>query len=262
MNQLSSFYQSPLRLYDMNFGEVSRHLHRCPSLIVPIGSMEPIGLYAVTGILSRCAEKFAEALSSKLQVLMAPPLNYSCTTAFKSFEGCAGIKGRTFTNMVTEICGDWIFQGFSRILLLSVSSENDAELKCAIKWLNHSGEKVKFYSLQSDTRVAEHVSHYRVGKEFGRSEYLILSLARFLFPQLLRDSNQSNASVLPDIKEFRNWTKRGKDPQLFRKIFPHGSTSELAGQQSKAAGRDLFEYIMKTLEDEYSPFLIIPQNAT
>lgn len=262
MNQLSSFYQYPLRLCDMNFGEISKHLYRCPSLIVPVGSMEPIGLYAVTGILTRCVEVLAEALSSKLQVLTAPPINYSCTTVFKSFEGCAGIKERTFANMLTEICRDWIFQGFSRILLLSVSSENDAALTFALKRLNHNGEKVKSFSLQSDTRVADQISRYRVGKELGRSEYLILSLARFLFPELLRDSCQDNEHRLPEPGEYRTWKKRGKDPQLFRKMFPNGSTSEIAGEQSIETGRDLFGYIMKILEDEYSPFLIVPQNAS
>lgn len=262
MNQLSSLYQSPLRLYDMNFGEISIHLHRCPSLIVPVGSMEPIGLYAVAGILTRCGEVLAEALSSKLQVLMAPSINYSCTTAFKSFEGCAGIKERTFTNMLTEICRDWIFQGFNRILLLSISSENDAAFELALKQLNHSGGKVKFFSLQSDTRVADQVSRFSVGKELGRSEYLILSLARFLFPELLRDIHQNNNPRLPEPGEYRIWKKRGKDPQLFRKMFPDGSTSEIAGKHSIDSGRDLFNYIMKILEVEYSPFLIVPQNAS
>ncbi len=262
MSQLSSLYQYPLRLYDMNFGEISSHLHRCPSLIVPIGSMEPIGLYAVTGILTHCAEVLAEALSSKLQVLTAPPIIYSCTTAFKSFEGCAGIKERTFTNMVTEICRDWIFQGFSRILLLNVSSENDAALECAVKRLNRCSEKVKYFSLQSDNRVADQVSCYRVGREYGRSEYLILSLARVLLPELLRDSHQSKTHRLPEPGEYRIWKKRGKDPQQFRKMFPNGSTSEVAGNQSIENGRDLFDYIMKILEDDFSPFLIVPQNAS
>ncbi len=262
MNQLSDFYLCPLRLNDMNFGEISKHLCRCPSLIVPVGSMEPIGLYAVTGILTRCGEVLAEALSSKLQVLTAPPINYSCTTAFKSFEGCAGIKQRTFINMLTEICRDWIFQGFRRILLLSVSSENDAALEIAMKRLNHNGEKVKCFSLLSDTRMADQLSRYRVGKELGRSEYLILSLARFLFPELLRDIHQGNARRLPEPGEYQTWKKRGKDPQLFRKMFPNGSTSEVAEEQNIETGRDLFGYIMKILEDEYSPFLIVPQNAT
>ena len=262
MNQLSSFYQDPLRLCDMNFGEISKHLHRCPSLIVPVGSMEPIGLYTVTGVLTRCGEVLAEALSSKLQVLTAPSINYSCTTTFKSFEGCAGIKERTFTNMLTEICRYWIFQGFSRILLLSVSSENDTALNCVLKRLNHSNEKVKCFSLLSDTRVADLVSRNRVGKELGRSEYLILSLVRFLFPELLRDSHRSGAHRLPEPGEYRTWKKRGKDPQLFRKMFPDGSTSEISGKQSTETGKDLFNYIMKMLEEEYSPFLIVPQNAS
>ena len=158
-------------------------------------------------VLTRCGEVLAEALSSKLQVLTAPSINYSCTTTFKSFEGCAGIKERTFTNMLTEICRDWIFQGFSRILLLSVSSENDTALNCVLKRLNHSNEKVKCFSLLSDTRVADLVSRNRVGKELGRSEYLILSLVRFLFPELLRDSHRSGAHRLPEPGEYRTWKK-------------------------------------------------------
>jgi len=260
VNQLCSLYRFPLRLSDMDFGEISGHLRRCPSLIVPIGSMETIGLCAVTGILTRCSEVLAEALSSKLQVLTAPSINYSCTTAFKSFEGCAGVKERTFINMVTEICSDWIFQGFSRILLISVSSENNAALGCAIKRLNRSSEKVKCFLLQSDSRLADRVSRYRVGKELERSEYLILSLARFLFPELLRDVHQSHA--LPEPEKYRTWKKRGKDPQQFRKMFPHGSTSEIAGKQNIETGKDLFDYIMKILEDEYSPFLTTAQNAS
>ncbi len=261
MNQLSSLYQYPLHLFDMNFGEISRHIQRCPSLIVPVGSLEPVGLYGGIGLLSCCAEVLAEALSSKLKVLMAPVIHYSCTTAFKSFEGCAGIRERTLINLLTETCRDWIFQGFRNILLINVSSENDDALGSAVKRLNSGAEKVKFFSLQSDLRITDRLTHYRAIKELGRSEYLILSLAKYLFSDMLRDGHHDRGHSLPDVKQFQNWKKRGKDPQLFRKMFPLGSTSELIAGVDIEIGRELFDFIIKTLEDEFTPFLNVPQNA-
>lgn len=260
MNQLSSLYQNPLHLFDMNFGEISVQMQRCPSLIVPIGSMEPIGLYGVTGIISRCSKVISEALSSKLRVLTAPQLYYSCSTAFKSFEGCAGMRGRTLTNMITEICRDWIFQGFQRILLLNVSSENDSALEQATKRLNDRSEKVKYFSLQSDARIIEQVFRYKTGQELGRSEYLIIWLAQYLFADLLCDGPKGQYP-LPETKQFQNWKKRGKDPEMFRKMFPLGSTSEISVQKDVDFGRDLFEFIIMILEKDYTPFLIVPEDA-
>lgn len=260
VNQLFSPQKGRFRLFDMNFREISDYLKICPSLIVPIGVMEPIGSMAPIGIQSRCSVSLAESLSSRLKVLTAPVLNYSCSSAFKSFEGCAGIRGRTFSNIILELCKDWIFQGFKRILLINVSSENDEAVNLAMKRINYKSECVKHFSLQSDPRIINYVKKINPGEEYGRSELLILSIAEYLFADLISEKD-GLVNDLPDIKQYQIWKKRGKDPQKFRKLFPQGSTSAVAAERSADFGRDLFSHIISILEEDYSPFLKIEQNA-
>lgn len=261
MNQISSSYQYPLRLFDMNFMEISHHLRNCPSLIIPVGGMEPIGSYGATGIVTRCSEQLAEALSSKLRVLTAPPVCYSYSLSFKSFEGCAGVNFRTFSNLILELCKDWIFQGFKHILLINTASGNDESIQLAIKRLNCSCEFVKCFSFQTDSRVQSFVKQYKSGVEFGRSEFSILSLAQYLFPNLVTKNRDWVSNHLPDQKQYETWKKRGKDPQKFRKLFPLGSTSEIAGENSMDFGRELFSFVEALLENEFSPFLIASEHA-
>lgn len=260
MDKLLSSYQFPLRIFDMDFEECSTHLHRCPSLILPLGILEPIGKNGAIGLASRCSELLAEAFSSKLQVLAAPAIYYSCSTAFKSFEGSAGVRSRTFSNQLVEICKDWQFQGFKRILLINISSENDEAIDEALKRLNRGNNYVKCFSLQTDSRIRAHVSRVRSGTELGRSEFLILSLASFLAPEMVRKNIEKTSSQLLDVKQYQLWKKRGKDPQKFRKLFPDGSTSDSISESVSDFGKGIFEFIMTLLEDEYSPFLTVLEN--
>jgi creatinine amidohydrolase/Fe(II)-dependent formamide hydrolase-like protein len=247
--------KGPINTGNMTFTEVEAGIRECSSLIMPLGGTEPYGKSFSMGIATLCASAIADNLSSRLNVMVAPVLPFGCSTAYRAFGGTAGLKPRTFTNLIIDICRDWIAQGFSSILLIDSLDDNSQALDDAICRLNKVKDgAVKAFSIQADPRVRKFVSQMVSGVEYGRSEFMIQSFAAWLLQnQNLCDCG--TAKILPDEKVFRQWKKRGKDPQKFRKLFPDAVSSSVSQPCDISKGRDIFYFIMDLLVKEYSQFL-------
>lgn len=246
----------PINIANLTFTEVECRIKARSSLIIPLGGMEPYGNLSSMGIATFCASRIAENLSSKLDIMTTPALPFGCSTAYRAFGGTAGIKPRTFTNLIFDICRDWIAQGFSSILLIDSLGDNSEALQDAICRLDKiSNGAVRVFSIQNDPRIRNFVNQNVNGAEYGRSEFMIKSLAAYLM-QNQNLSSCGNDRTLPDEKVFRQWKKRGKDPQKFRKLFPNAVTSSRSESCDVCKGSEIFSFIMDLLVKEYSSFLI------
>jgi creatinine amidohydrolase/Fe(II)-dependent formamide hydrolase-like protein len=243
---------SPLNLSRLTYCEVEQEIKRLPVLIVPLGGCEPWGRFGTFGVASACAEALANALSEKMRVLCAPMLGLGCSTPFMSFGGTAGVKPRTLTNSICETVRMWFFQGFTTIVAIDALSENSEAFELAKSRLktSHPDHAVVLFSLQKDARVRAFIAGHTPGQELGRTEYGMLSMAAWIDPGLVRETEKENVlAIKTDAGRFRQWHKRGADPEQFRKLFPDGSSSNIAAGFSADFGRVLFEYILKLLEE-------------
>jgi hypothetical protein len=117
---------------------------------------------------------------------------------------------------------------------------------------------VVLFSLHHDAWVRAFIAKHQPGPELGRTEYGMLSMAAWIDPDLVRGSVKKDASVTAGpaaAERFKKWHKRGADPEQFRKLFPNGSSSTIAAGFNAGFGKQLFEYILQTLEENAASLL-------
>ena len=251
---------SPYAIARLTFREVAKECERLPAIILPIGGCEPYAELGALGVASVCADALGDALSAKLRLLLAPALAYGCSIPYMAFEGSAGVKPRTMTNMLCETIRGWYFQGFKAVVIIDALADTGEATDLALRRLktSHPDRKVFLLPLQRDQRIRAFIGNHVPGKELGRTEYGMLSMAAFIDPALVRAGDTGTpvaARSQPDMERFRTWRKRGADPQQFRKLFPAASSSSIAHRYDADFGRVLFEYILQVLIDTVTPLL-------
>jgi hypothetical protein len=256
-----------MRVADFSFPQIEEQLRRRPSLIVPVGGLEPIGESLPLGTVNRCCESIADGLSIRLKVLAAPLLAYGNSIPFKSFGGCAGVHRDTLSTIIMECCNCWLFHGFKRIMVLTLAMDGRQGIDTAVKRLNKTPGRdnaVRYCSLQADERFRSLCASRFAGIEYGRSEWGVRTLAGYLYPELPGSPVVNNTPPLPDAADFKKWHRRGRDPEKLRKMAPHASFSAFtaAGEDGTGACRDLFERVLDFLTEEFSPFLTFTDNAS
>lgn len=256
---LNSESQNPLFLTEMSYRQIEEHLKRIPCLVVPLGGLETYGKSGMLGSAGICSSFICRELSSRLNVICAPDIYYSCTGAFKAFPGCASLHHSTFINFLMNICHGWLFQGFKRILFINSIPENNKHMDIVAQKINRLKKEdyIGYFDWQNNKSIGSFISKHISSNELGRSQKSILSMAAFLKPKLFSEFNDNESYRLPDRGVYKRWEKRGRDPVKFRKLFPSGGTSEDPLGYDSSFGEELFGYILEILEQEYSSFLKI-----
>jgi creatinine amidohydrolase/Fe(II)-dependent formamide hydrolase-like protein len=251
-----NLYSTPYALSRLTFREIARERERLGALILPLGGCEPYADLGSMGVASACAEALGAAVSAKLRLLLAPTLAYGCSTPYRAFEGAAGVKPRVLTNFLCETIRGWYLQGFSSVIIIDALADNGEAVDCALQRLKSSdpNRTAVLLSLQRDERIRAFIGNHVPGKELGRTEFGMLSMASFIDPGLVRKVEEDVQRSLPDPQRFRTWRKRGADPQQFRKIFPQASASSIAHRYDPDFGKVLFEYILQLLIETATPF--------
>jgi creatinine amidohydrolase/Fe(II)-dependent formamide hydrolase-like protein len=241
----------------LTFREIEKELSRCPALILPLGGCEPYGASGTLGTATACAGAFAAALAEKLKILYAPALAVGCSTAYGSFGGTAGVKPRTMTNILYETIRRWQVQGFMMVIIIDGLFDNGEAVEEALRWLKNSAHdlNVVSFSLQRDERIRAFIGRHGGGKEPGRTEYGLLSLAAHIDASLVRPAEKKQATAAARTECYVTWRKRGADPQQFRKLFPECSVSDAAHPFDPVFGKELFGFILQLLVETTKPLL-------
>ncbi len=257
---------SVLKVSEFSFLHLEELINRRPSLIVPVGSLEPAGEDLPLGVVNSCCEAVANELSKRLEVLVAPLLPYGNSIPFKAFGGSAGVHRDTLEKFLIECCNCWFFQGIKRILLITLSMDGRQGIESAVKRMTKAPSRinaVKYVSLQDDERFRSMCASRFRGLELGRSEWGIRALAGYLW-QEPKDKFINKNKRLPDADEFKKWYRRGRDPEKLRKMAPHASLSAFpaSGKCDIEEGRELFNGLIGFLGEEFAPFLTFTDNAS
>jgi creatinine amidohydrolase/Fe(II)-dependent formamide hydrolase-like protein len=256
---------SSLRVQDLSFQQINDHLEQCPTLILPVGSLEPHGNFTALGAVNACCEAIADTLSKQLNVLVAPLLSYGNSTPFKSFYGSAGLHHTTLSNVVYECCNCWLFHGFKRIMVLTLSMDGQRGIEEAVKRINSCRgrtDTTRYCSLQNTAAFRSFCAQRYGFTEFERSEWAVLSLTSYLFPEMVRKSTNSLHHERVKESMQKQWHRRGRDPEKLRKMIPDALFSGTDITTAIGQGKELYEYTISMLLDEYLPFLTMGDNVT
>lgn len=122
---------------EMSWDKVKKVALSKAIVIFPIGAIEQHGFHLPLDVDSRIpfevAKRVAERLSSRINVIIAPPLSYGSSSHHMDFPGTLSLTTQTLIRVVEEICNCIISHGFQKILILNGHGGNIDPLKVAVR---------------------------------------------------------------------------------------------------------------------------------
>ena len=117
------------KIWDMTWMEIKDAIDSDAGVIIPVGATEQHGMHLPTSTDTVMATETAMALSEENNMLVAPPILYTCKSRPQSgggmnFIGTHGLDGQTFIDMVCQVIKGFVRQGFKRIIILNGHMEN------------------------------------------------------------------------------------------------------------------------------------------
>lgn len=113
-----------MRIDELNWFDVESYLQKDNRLIVVIGACEQHGyLSLLTDVKIPLA--LADAASKQTGVLIAPPINYGCSTYFLAYPGTFSIRVTILMDMVSDIVESGFRNGFRRYYFLNGHGGNE-----------------------------------------------------------------------------------------------------------------------------------------
>lgn len=111
---------APLRLKEMLPHEIARALRRDSRLIVPVGTCEHHGPHLPIGTDTIIAERFAEDLSARFGVLLAPPVEYGVNPDDERTQpGSGSMRRKTLHRALNDLSYTWECGGVTEFILLT-----------------------------------------------------------------------------------------------------------------------------------------------
>lgn len=113
-----------MRLGEMNWMEVETYLKTEDRLMLVLGATEQHGyLNLLTDIKIPLA--IADAASQQSGVLVAPPLNFGCSSYFIDYPGTISLKPATLISVVEDMVRSLHHQGFKRMVIVNGHGGNE-----------------------------------------------------------------------------------------------------------------------------------------
>ena len=104
----------------MSPGEIAAASERDPRLIVPFGTCDQHGPHLPIGAATIIAERLADALSARYQVLRAPTMEYGVNISTeRTFPGNGSVRKKTLHRVLNDLIASWESTGFREFVLLT-----------------------------------------------------------------------------------------------------------------------------------------------
>lgn len=113
-----------MRMGEMNWMEIEEYLKKDNRLMIVLGATEQHGYISVTADM-KIPLAMADAASKESGVLVAPPLNFGCSSYFTDYPGTISLRVSTLLGVVEDMVRSVHHQGFRRILILNGHGGND-----------------------------------------------------------------------------------------------------------------------------------------
>jgi creatinine amidohydrolase len=134
-----------MRIAEMNWSQVERHVQRDRRAVLPIGSTEQHGglSLCVDAIL---AERVAVEAAAAIDVPVYPVLNYGFTPSFVDYAGTVSLRLSTLCALVCDVLDSMVRTGFERIVVVNGHGGNGPAHGAILEWLDgHRGVQVKWH---------------------------------------------------------------------------------------------------------------------
>ncbi|MEJ6951375.1 creatininase family protein [Natronospora cellulosivora (SeqCode)] len=230
-----------MKLADLTWIEVSEYIKKDNRLIVPVGTCEQHSHHLPLNTDILVCEYFAEYLSNKTGILLAPTVNYGVNLICDQlYYGTANISENTLLNLLQEVIEWWDAQGFKEFIFLSYHGE-PLHIK-AIEKVKGNCTVIELYDIDYSGILdkQDSVKHACEGET---------SVMMYLYPERVR-----KAEILDRYIEDDQFNEYVKEKRLFdRNSFPGcvGYPSAATVEKGKEIVRRTEEKLLNLLENKF-----------
>lgn len=107
-----------MRLAELNWMEIETYLKKDDRLLLVLGATEQHG-YISIGADVKIPLSLADAASQQSGVLVAPPLNFGCSSYFTKYPGTISLRVKTLVDVVEDMVRSLFQQGFKRLVIVN-----------------------------------------------------------------------------------------------------------------------------------------------
>jgi creatinine amidohydrolase len=107
-----------MRLAELNWMEIETYLKKDDRLLLVLGATEQHG-YISIGADVKIPLSLADAASQQSGVLVAPPLNFGCSSYFTKYPGTISLRVKTLVDVVEDMVRSLFHQGFKRLVIVN-----------------------------------------------------------------------------------------------------------------------------------------------
>jgi creatinine amidohydrolase/Fe(II)-dependent formamide hydrolase-like protein len=245
-----TFHTSTRNIANLNFGAIEDALAEDPTVLLPLGGLEPVGDSAPLGCSNLVCRALSVSVAERTGILFAPLVTYGCTTSYRGFAGVASLKADTLANTIYGIAHSWKCQGLKRLVIMDGIWDNTEAVDNAVRKIRKLSREVEIMVLRwQTTRGVRAYMEQQGGDRLGlRAEHGLLSMAAYLDPSI--EPGSPSSAIGLKTEALRAWRRRSRDPAQFRKLCPDARTSAAEAPCDSEYGRLLLGRIVDVFCEE------------
>lgn len=230
-------------LENLSYREVEEYLDINRTILIPVGSVEQHSPYGLIGTDFIAAEGVAQEIGKRMELLVAPTINYGVSPHHMAFKGTATLSPTTFINVIMDVSLSFIHHGFRRIFFINGHGGNKNSIEAAmqnIKMNNNPGQLCLFawYEGLKETDLFQELFEGDNGSHATPSE---VSITQLLRPEVFANKATEKMSVeTPDYY----WPLTSKE---MRGVFPDGRMCSAPWLASAEKGKLVMKLAVETL---------------
>jgi len=175
--------------------EIEDYLQHSRGIIIPLGSTEQHGPNGLIGTDAICPGRIACGVAEKINVLIAPTINYGMSQHHMAFAGTVSLKPATLIAVIVDIVESLKRHGFNRLYFLNGHGGNIAPVTTAFSEIYANVDRSRDYQARPRCRLANWWTGPRISRLahelFGEAEGMHatpseVSLSFFAHPESVK----------------------------------------------------------------------------
>ncbi len=246
--------EKKMLLENLSYPEVGEYLRENDTLLVPVGSVEQHSEYGIIGTDFIAAEAVARNVGERLNLLVAPTINYGVSCHHMDFKGSATLSPLTFIHLITDISLSFAHHGFKRIFFINGHGGNRNAIATAFQELKMRGVAGQFsllswYDGLQETKLLEELFQGNDGSHATPSE---ISLTMLLRPEAFSGKKTATA---PLSKRDYYWPLTKEE---MRTVFPDGRMNSASWLADAKKGKLIMDLAVETLIEKIEKIRDVP----
>jgi len=234
--------------------EVERYLETSTGIIIPIGSTEQHGPSGLIGTDAICPVRIAQEIEQRLNVLVAPAINYGMSQHHMAFAGSVTLRPSTLIQVVIDVVTSLHRHGFTHFYFLNGHGGNIPPVTSAFSELyapmsgKESPIRCRLANWWRNDAVKKLASELYGGAEGFHATVSEVALSYYAHPEAVKD-----VPLSPEVAPTGDFF----DATDFRRRFPDGRIGSSPQLATVEAGQRFCRLAAEALGADYQSFLTL-----